>query len=104
MEEDIVFLEKMIKEYKTFGDLYNLDYEDTDRIYQAIENLIDRNKELEEKHRKVLNKLDEDIKEEMGYVKWLSEDTKKIHPSQKTIISKSNYAEQIQELLGDDNK
>ena len=30
--EDIKFIEEMIKEYKTFGDLHNPDFEDTDSI------------------------------------------------------------------------
>lgn len=38
--EDIKFIEEMIKEYKTFGDLHNPDYEDTDRIYKALENIL----------------------------------------------------------------
>lgn len=46
--EDIKFIEEMIKEYKTFGDLHNPDYEDTDRIYKALENVLERIKELEE--------------------------------------------------------
>ena len=40
IEEDIKFIEEMIKEYKTFGDLHNPDYEDTDRIYKALENIL----------------------------------------------------------------
>ena len=40
MEEDIKFLNEMIKEYKQFGDLDNPDFEDTERIFQAIEHLI----------------------------------------------------------------
>ena len=35
IEEDIKFIEEIIKEYKTFGDLHNPDYEDTDKIYIA---------------------------------------------------------------------
>lgn len=49
--EDIKFIEEMIKEYKTFGDLRNPDYEDTDRIYKALENVLERIKELEEENR-----------------------------------------------------
>ena len=48
IEEDIKFIEEMIKEYKTFGDLHNPDYEDTDKIYEALENMLKRIKELEE--------------------------------------------------------
>ena len=50
--EDIKFIEEMIKEYKTFGDLHNPDYEDTDRIYKALENMLKRIKELEEENKK----------------------------------------------------
>lgn len=51
IEKDIKFIDEMIKEYNTFGDLDNPDYEDTDRIYKAIENILKRIKELEEKNR-----------------------------------------------------
>ena len=53
--EDIKFIEEMIKEYKTFGDLHNPDFEDTDRIYKALENMLKRIKELEEKNKLLLN-------------------------------------------------
>ena len=71
--EDIKFIDEMIKEYNTFGDLDNPDYEDTDRIYKTIENILAerkqdkaRIKELEEqvkneiKGRDILAKLNED--------------------------------------------
>ena len=48
-EKDIKFIEEMIKEYKTFGDLHNADYEDTDKIYKALENMLEKIKELEAK-------------------------------------------------------
>ena len=47
MEKDINFLKSVIKEYKTFGDLHNPDFEDIDKICQSIENLINKNKEQE---------------------------------------------------------
>lgn len=47
MEEDINFLKSMIKEYKIFGDLHNPDFENIGKICQSIENLINKNKELE---------------------------------------------------------
>ena len=57
IEEDIKFVDEMVKEYNTFGDLDNPDYEDTDRIYKAIENILlerkqdkARIKELEEEN------------------------------------------------------
>lgn len=56
--EDIKFIDEMIKEYNTFGDLDNPDYEDTDRIYKTIENILAerkqnkaRIKELEEENK-----------------------------------------------------
>lgn len=51
IEKDIKFIDEMAKEYNTFGDLDNPDYEDTDRIYKAIENILKRIKELEEENR-----------------------------------------------------
>ena len=55
---EIPFIDEMIKEYNTFGDLDNPDYEDTDRIYKTIENILAerkqdkaRIKELEEENR-----------------------------------------------------
>ena len=66
IEKDIKFIDEMIKEYNTFGDLDNPDYEDTDRIYKAIENILKKIKELEEqvkneiKGRDILAKLNED--------------------------------------------
>ena len=63
IEKDIKFIDEMIKEYNTFGDLDNTDYEDTDKIYKAIENILAeqeqdkaRIKELEEALLKVKNK------------------------------------------------
>lgn len=47
-EEDIKILEKIIKEYRTFGDLDNPEFEDTEKIYNSIENLIKAYKELGE--------------------------------------------------------
>ena len=58
--EDIKFIDETIKEYNTFGDLDNPDYEDTDRIYKTIENILaereadkKRIKELEEERQLV---------------------------------------------------
>ena len=51
IEEDIKFIDEMVKEYNTYGDLDNPDYEDTDSIYKAIENILKKIKELEEENR-----------------------------------------------------
>lgn len=40
IEKDINYLDSMVKEYKQFGNLYNEDYEDEDRIYQALEHIL----------------------------------------------------------------
>lgn len=45
IEKDIKFIDEMIKEYNTFGDLDNTDYEDTDKIYKAIENILAERKQ-----------------------------------------------------------
>lgn len=58
IEKDIKFIDEMIKEYNTFGDLDNTDYENTDGIYKKIENILAERKqdkariqELEEENR-----------------------------------------------------
>ena len=48
----------MIKEYKTFGDLHNPDYEDTERIYKALENILSAYRNSIPKQ-KVKNKIEE---------------------------------------------
>lgn len=61
-EKDVEFIRQMIKEYRTFGDLYNSDFEDTEKIYKALEIILsERNQdkkriqELEEEREKVLD-------------------------------------------------
>ena len=91
MKEDIKYLDKMVKEYKQFGDLHNPDYEDTDRIYQAIENLIKGYRELE-----ALNKAHE---EEIGRLEYCYE--KALDDLIKTLknsIPKSKIEDKIEEL------
>lgn len=39
-EEEINYLDSMVKEYRQFGNLYNEDYEDEERIYQALEHIL----------------------------------------------------------------
>ena len=80
IEEDIKFIEEMIKEYKTFGDLHNPDYEDTDRIYKALENMLKRIKELEQKN---------------GYLKYLYDDCCKCLLD---TIEKQKVKDKIEEL------
>lgn len=40
IKEDINYLNSMVKEYKQFGNLYSEEYEDEDRIYQALEHIL----------------------------------------------------------------
>lgn len=58
MEKDIKYLDNMVKEYKLFGYLHNPEYEDTDRIYQAIENLIKGHRILEFENQALQNTKD----------------------------------------------
>ena len=48
LEEAINFLEKMLKEYKVFGDLHNPEFEDTEKIYKQIETVLTELKRLQE--------------------------------------------------------
>lgn len=59
-ENDVEFIRQMIKEYRAFGDLHNPDFEDTEKIYKALGNILaereqdkKRIQELEEKNRKL---------------------------------------------------
>lgn len=71
IEEDIKFIDEMVKEYNTFGDLDNPDYEDTERIYKAIENiLLERKqdkKKIKELEEALLKVKDKNIKLFMHY-------------------------------------
>ena len=40
IKEDMNYLDSMVKEYKQFGNLYSEEYEDEDRIYQALEHIL----------------------------------------------------------------
>ena len=88
--EDIKFIEEMIKEYKTFGDLQNPDYEDTDRIYKALENIL----EEREQDKKRIKKLEEDNLHWRG--KYLiALDRINMIPKQKVIDRINYYDERI---------
>ena len=59
-------------------------------------------KELEQKEStldKVTDKLEEDAREEEGYIKWLDERSKKIVQPRKTIVIKSDYARSILNII-----
>lgn len=64
IEEDINYLDSMVKEYKQFGNLYNEDYEDEDRIYQALEHILSDYKRVLEMN-EVLLKENEELKNEV---------------------------------------
>ena len=81
IEKDIKFIEKMIKEYKTFGDLHNPDYEDTERIYKALENILSayRNSIPKQKVKDILQK----NRNELFSITYL--DPKQYEPYEKQI-------------------
>lgn len=87
MEEDTKLIEAMIKEYKTFGDLHNPDFENTNRIYEAIENIIDRNRYLETKAAAEINNEINNIKVEIfkSYIpiSLIEEELKKLDKKEK---------------------
>lgn len=56
-------------------------------------------KQLELREQKLIEKLEEDIREETGYAKWLDSHTKRISSAVTTMISKSQYAQEILEIL-----
>ena len=107
IEEDIKFIEEMIKEYKTFGDLHNLDYEDTDRIYKALENMLKRIKELEnkyiihltdEQYRKLVDTIRKEEKEKLKQkIKDKKREIQKIGQYLYTNINVRNILEELLE-------
>lgn len=56
-------------------------------------------KQLESREQKLIEKLEEDIREETGYAKWVDSHTKRISSAVTTMISKSQYAKEILEIL-----
>ena len=76
IEKDIKFIEEMIKEYNTFGDLHNPDYENTDKIYKALENMLERIKELEAKQeiKQIVDKIPVEEIEERIKIDIISEE------------------------------
>ena len=107
IEEDIKFIEEMIKEYKTFGDLHNPDYEDTDRIYKALENMLKRIKELEnkyiihltdEQYRKLVDTIRKEEKEKLKQkIKDKKREIQKIGQYLYTNINVRNILEELLE-------
>ena len=107
IEEDIKFIEEMTKEYKTFGDLHNPDYEDTDRIYKALENMLKRIKELEnkyiihltdEQYRKLVDTIRKEEKEKLKQkIKDKKREIQKIGQYLYTNINVRNILEELLE-------
>ena len=105
--EDIKFIEEMIKEYKIFGDLHNPDYEDTDRIYKALENMLKRIKELEnkyiihltdEQYRKLVDTIRKEEKEKLKQkIKDKKREIQKIGQYLYTNINVRNILEELLE-------
>ena len=106
---DIDILEEFLEDY--IHDGLAIQY----RVMEAIENLIQRNKDLEQiekKHKeengrlrdrinKTINKLNEDISDDNCM--WVDYQ-EKIVKTAKTIIDRSNYAKEILELLEESDK
>ena len=57
IEEDMNYLDSMVKEYKQFGNLYNEDYEDEYRIYQAIDHILSDYKRVLKENEKLNEKI-----------------------------------------------
>lgn len=69
------------------------------REHEIVLELLYRYKKLESREQKLIEKLEEDIREETGYAKWIDSHTKRISPPVTTIISKSQYAKEIIKIL-----
>ncbi len=114
IEKDIKFIDEMIKEYNTFGDLDNPDYEDTDRIYKAIENILKRIQELEKENTTLKNFTssiyNENIEKEFIPVQKVKEKIKEAKYNKKVGNTAYEYTEEdvwdivkdeLEELLED---
>lgn len=100
--------EQLKKELETYKDIKLISntkmteltqIKDIDKL--KSENWILQNKlnKYESKEKKLIEKLEEDIREETGYAKWVDSNTKRISSAVTTIISKSQYAKEILEML-----
>ncbi len=74
----------------------NMYYELVKRKEEYYEKYINQ---LESREQKLIEKLEEDIREETGYAKWVDSNTKRISSAVTTMISKSQYAQEILEIL-----
>jgi len=92
MEEDIKILEKLIKEFDEFEKRQHINiYMLTKREKQAIEHLIERNKELE-KH----------YQHEQEYINGEIFSAKQMHYIEDNYIDKAKVREKIEELKEDE--
>ena len=80
---------------KSVEQIYD-DYQDIGKIAFDYSDKIDQ---LESDKQKLIEKLEEDIREETGYAKWVDSNTKRISSAVTTMISKSKYAQEILEIL-----
>ena len=78
IEEDINYLDSMVKEYKQFGNLYNEDYEDEDRIYQALEHILSDYKRVLKENEELKNEVIEKDLEIIGKVEYTEASMKEI--------------------------
>lgn len=102
------YIEQLEKELETYKDIKSIantkmteltQIKDIDKL--KSENWILQNKlnKYESREQKLIEKLEEDIREETGYAKWVDSNTKRISSAVTTIISKSQYAKEILEML-----
>ena len=102
------YIEQLEKELETYKDIKSIantkmteltQIKDIDKL--KSENWILQNKlnKYESREQKLIEKLEEDIREETGYAKWVDSNTKRISSEVTTIISKSQYAKEILEML-----
>ena len=68
-------------------------------VEEYIEQLETKLNKYESREQKLIEKLEEDIREETGYAKWVDSNTKIISSAVTTMISKRQYAQEILEIL-----
>lgn len=103
IEEDMNYLDSMVKEYKQFGNLYNEDYEDEDRIYQAIDHILSdykrvlkENEELKENKTGLEEEIQEQAKNLMQNEEYIAEECILKDKIKNEIEELKNEKEQLQ--------
>ena len=78
-----------------------LNFEDRlcDEMQERVQEVRKYINQLESREQKLIEKLEEDIREETGYAKWVDSNTKRISSAVTTMISKRKYAQEILEIL-----